>query len=153
MFAKVTGNTLHATFPNALLINGIHLNAGRDRRRQRHVELVLTGNDVTGEGYAANGDADIRLRQRFNTTVELPGYAGANNDTAAVKPSSRPTTIRPAQRRADGHLREQRRRRRRRLHRRHRNAVTSVGWWVSGGEIVRGRRHHRQSPVAMKPLQ
>jgi hypothetical protein len=30
-------------------------------------ELVLTGNDVTGEGPAA-GDADIRLRQRFETT-------------------------------------------------------------------------------------
>ena len=28
--------------------------------------------------------ADIRLRQRFNTTIRLPGYGGANTDTAAV---------------------------------------------------------------------
>ena len=27
---------------------------------------------------------DIRLRQRFNTTIRLPGYAGANSDTTAV---------------------------------------------------------------------
>ena len=27
---------------------------------------------------------DIRLRQRFNTTIRLPGYGGANNDTTAV---------------------------------------------------------------------
>jgi hypothetical protein len=84
LFAKVTGNTLHATFPNVLLINGIHLNAGATAGDNGYVELVLTGNDVTGEGNPAVPDTDIRLRQRFNTTVELPGYAGANNDTAAV---------------------------------------------------------------------
>ena len=84
LFAKVTGNTLSATEPNVLLINGIHLNAGATAGDNGYVELVLTGNNVTGAGNGANGDADIRLRQRFLTTVELPGYAGANNDTAAV---------------------------------------------------------------------
>lgn len=43
---------------------------------------AVTGNDVTG---SADVDAtDIRLRQRFNTIIRLPGYGGANNDTTAV---------------------------------------------------------------------
>jgi hypothetical protein len=35
---------------------------------------------MTGSGPSA----DFRLRQRMATTVKLPGYAGANNDNAAV---------------------------------------------------------------------
>jgi hypothetical protein len=47
--------------------------------------------DLGGAGSLANSlthgpsaTADFRLRQRFATTVRLPGYAGANNDTGAV---------------------------------------------------------------------
>jgi hypothetical protein len=43
--------------------------------------LAVTGNTVINGGLAT---ADVRLRQRFNTRVSLPGYAGANNDTTAV---------------------------------------------------------------------
>ena len=84
MNAAVTGNTLHATFPNVLLINGIRVDAGATGGDSGTLEVTLSGNDVTGEGNAANGDADIRLRQRFGTTIKLPGYAGANNNTTAV---------------------------------------------------------------------
>ncbi|KRB77368.1 hypothetical protein ASE01_11645 [Nocardioides sp. Root190] len=45
-------------------------------------------------------DADIRLRQRFGTTVRLPGYAGAANDNSAVQafvadtnPTGTPTVL------------------------------------------------------------
>ena len=37
---------------------------------------------ITGTG--TDGGTDFRLRQRQSTTVFLPGYAGANNDDAAV---------------------------------------------------------------------
>ncbi len=30
-------------------------------------------------------NVDVRLRQRQNTTIRLPGYAGANNDNTAVQ--------------------------------------------------------------------
>jgi len=80
--ATVTGNTAHATQPNALLINGIRVDAGATATDASLLCAVITGNDVTGEG--ANANDDIRLRQRFGTTIRLPGYAGANNDTAAV---------------------------------------------------------------------
>src|SRR5205085_162316 len=40
------------------------------------------GNTMQGSG--ANGGTDFRVRQRFNTTVRLPGYGGANTDDAAV---------------------------------------------------------------------
>ena len=39
-------------------------------------------NSLAGSG--ANGSEDFRVRQRFSTTVRLPGYAGGSTDTAAV---------------------------------------------------------------------
>ena len=39
-------------------------------------------NSITGSG--KNGSNDFRVRQRFLTTVRLPGYGGGNQDTAAV---------------------------------------------------------------------
>ncbi len=39
-------------------------------------------NSLVGSG--ANGGTDFRVRQRFSSTVRLPGYAGAATDTAAV---------------------------------------------------------------------
>jgi hypothetical protein len=42
----------------------------------------ISGNSLTGS--AVTGLDDIRLRQRFNTTVRLPGYGGAPGDTSAV---------------------------------------------------------------------
>jgi hypothetical protein len=39
-------------------------------------------NSLAGSG--ANGGTDFRVRQRFGTTVRLPGYVGGATDTAAV---------------------------------------------------------------------
>ena len=86
MVAKITGNTLNIANPNAPLnLNGIRVDAGATGGPPAdagQLEVVITNNDVTGTGAAGSGD--IRLRQRFNTTIKLPGYAGANTDTAAV---------------------------------------------------------------------
>jgi hypothetical protein len=79
--ATVTGNVVaepFGTFP----ANGLHLNAGTVTGDSHAVCLDAQSNTMTGSG--ANGGADFRLRQRMLTTVRLPGYAGANNDNAAV---------------------------------------------------------------------
>jgi hypothetical protein len=39
---------------------------------------TLTNSGITGS------DSDYRVRQRFSTSVRLPGYSGTNTDTAAV---------------------------------------------------------------------
>ncbi len=43
--------------------------------------LSLTGNTLT---HGPGAPDDFRLRQRFSSTIRLPGYAGAATDTAAV---------------------------------------------------------------------
>jgi Bacterial Ig domain len=85
--ATVTGNTIAQPGAGSLPINGVHLNAGTNAGDQHQVCLALGGagalaNSISGSG--ALGGTDFRLRQRQLTTVRLPGYAGANNDNAAV---------------------------------------------------------------------
>jgi hypothetical protein len=80
MNATVTGNTV--ANPGSFAINGIRVDAGATAGDNGTLCALVTGNSVAGSGPAA--DTDIRLRQRFNTTIRLPGYGGANNDTAAV---------------------------------------------------------------------
>jgi hypothetical protein len=86
--ATVSGNTIAS--PGALMFNvqsGFFLNAGTNQNLggtpdAYPVCLHLAGNALTGSG--AEGGSDFTLRQRFGTTVRLPGYAGANNDNGAV---------------------------------------------------------------------
>jgi hypothetical protein len=85
--AIVTGNTVSNAGTLAFVKNGFHLNAGTLAGDTYQVCLTLGGagalaNNITGSG--AGGGTDFRLRQRQSTTVKLPGYAGANNDDAAV---------------------------------------------------------------------
>jgi len=49
LIAKVTGNIMHVQTFTILHIDGIHLNAGATAGDNGYVELVITGNDVTGE--------------------------------------------------------------------------------------------------------
>ena len=80
--ATVTGNNIDN--PGTFAINGIHVSAGATAGPPADTGLTcaaVTGNTVTNAGLAT---ADIRLRQRFNTTIRLPGYAGASSDTTAV---------------------------------------------------------------------
>ena len=81
--ATVTGNTIAEPGTlGTLPMNGIQLNGGINSGDAHQVCLALSGNTLAGSG--AVGGTDFRLRQRFLTTVRLPGYAGANNDNAAV---------------------------------------------------------------------
>lgn len=87
--AAVTGNvvTQPGTAPTAK--NGIHLNAGLITGDNPTVCVDVGGagalaNSITGSGSGGAAGTDFRLRQRFLTTVRLPGYAGANGDAAAV---------------------------------------------------------------------
>jgi hypothetical protein len=86
--AVVTGNLIAnpgstAGFP----VNGIHLNGGTLPGDSFRICFTIGGagaleNNFVGTG--KNGGTDFRLRQRQSTTVYLNGYAGANNDDAAV---------------------------------------------------------------------
>ncbi len=86
--ATITGNTISNPGTSGLPMNGIHVNDGTVPGDTYVVCAEIGGagalaNAITGSG--ANGGTDFRLRQRQNTTLRLPNYAGLNNDnTAAV---------------------------------------------------------------------
>ncbi|GMA15240.1 hypothetical protein E5F05_01265 (plasmid) [Deinococcus metallilatus] len=86
--ATITGNTISNPGNGGALIYGIYLNSGTTSNSPGgtpdayQVCASISGNSLTGSGVGAGND--IVLRQRFMTTVRLPGYVGANNDTAAV---------------------------------------------------------------------
>jgi hypothetical protein len=83
MVATVTGNTI--SNPGAFASNGFLLNAGTATGDQHTVCLTLGGSGPFANAMTGSGpSADFRLRQRMATTVKLPGYAGANNNNAAV---------------------------------------------------------------------
>src|SRR5829696_5536548 len=87
--ATVTGNTVAQPGTAPIAKNGIHLNAGLITGDNPQVCLDVGGagalaNAITGSGSGGAAGTDFRLRQRMLTTVRLPGYAGANNDNAAV---------------------------------------------------------------------
>jgi hypothetical protein len=83
--ATVTGNVIAQ--PGTFASNGVFLNVGTLSGDAHQACFTLGGagalaNSITGS--SANGATDFRLRERFATTVRLPGYAGANNNNAAV---------------------------------------------------------------------
>lgn len=80
MNAAITGNTV--ANPGAFAINGIRIDAGATAGDSGTLCAAIRGNSATGSGPGA--DTDIRLRQRANTTLRLPGYGGSNDDTMAV---------------------------------------------------------------------
>ncbi|HET7228750.1 MAG TPA: Ig-like domain-containing protein [Longimicrobium sp.] len=82
--ATVAGNTVAEPGTALIAKNGIHLNAGTVTNDSHQVCLALSGNSITGSGSGGAAGTDFRLRQRMLTTVRLSGYAGANNDNAAV---------------------------------------------------------------------
>jgi hypothetical protein len=82
--ATVTGNVVAEPGTAPISKNGIHLNAGTVSGDAHQVCLAISGNSITGSGSGGAAGTDFRLRQRMLTKVRLPGYAGANNDNAAV---------------------------------------------------------------------
>ena len=92
--AVVTGNTISNPGTNASVSNifqGLSLNNGV-------TPANVNGDTVNGDSFQTcldlgsnsasnsgrNGGHDIRVRQRMNTSVRLPGYTGGTGDTAAV---------------------------------------------------------------------
>ena len=78
--ATVTGNTV--SDPGTTAAHGLLLRAGGLTGDGGTVCASISGNTLTGS--APEGSTDFRLRQRFNTTVRLPGYSGGSRDTTAV---------------------------------------------------------------------
>ncbi len=78
--ATVTGNSI--ANPSTGGGNGLLLRNGAITTDGGFTCAAITGNSLAGSAVA--GLDDFRLRQRFNTTVRLPGYGGAAGDTAAV---------------------------------------------------------------------
>jgi hypothetical protein len=78
--ATITGNTI--SNPGTFANNGLFVQGGAATGDGGLICAGITGNTMAGSG--ANGGTDFRLRQRFNTTIRLPGYGGAAGDTAAV---------------------------------------------------------------------
>ncbi len=82
----VDGNT--ANTPGAINtnFNGLHLNNGTVGTDNFTTCFDVKNNILTaaGKGAPSANSADIRFRQRQATTVQLPGYVGANNDNTAV---------------------------------------------------------------------
>ncbi len=83
--ATITGNTI--SDPGTFASNGILAQAGSVAGDTGFLCLDIGGagalaNSIAGSG--ANGGDDFRVRQRILTSVRLPGYAGANNNDAAV---------------------------------------------------------------------
>jgi hypothetical protein len=85
--ATVTGNTLTERATGGTS-PGVLLNAGTGSGPPASANQVcfdLNSNDITAAGAEGGaGQEDFRVRQRFSTTVRLPGYGGASNNTAAV---------------------------------------------------------------------
>ncbi len=75
--------------PDSFALHGLRLNIGTTAGDAMFVCATIGGagalkNTLTNSGLVANGGFDLRSQQRFNTTIRLPGYGGANNDNAAV---------------------------------------------------------------------
>ena len=80
--ATVTGNTI--SDPGSFALNGIRVDAGATSGPPADSGILCAEVDVNSAATSGLMVEDIRLRQRFATTIVLPGYLGLNNDTAAV---------------------------------------------------------------------
>jgi hypothetical protein len=85
--ATVTGNTLANPGTAPTVKTGVSVNVGTTTGDAPQMCLALGGAGVAANSMTGSGPApgfDFRLRQRFLSTVRLPGYASANNNNAAV---------------------------------------------------------------------
>ena len=73
----ITGNTV--TNPGPFALEALTVTAGATATDTSPVCA-----DIGGAGGLANAVADMRVRQRFSTTVNLPGYSGPPTDATAV---------------------------------------------------------------------
>ena len=92
--ATITGNTIAEPGNNAAISNifqGIYFNNGvtpknvnGDTAQGDSFQTCahIASNNLSNSG--RNGGHDLRILQRMNTTVRLPGYSGGSTDTTAV---------------------------------------------------------------------
>jgi uncharacterized repeat protein (TIGR01451 family) len=85
--STITGNTISNPGTGVASMNGIHLNSGPTTGDASKACLTIGGagslaNNLSASG--ANGGSAIRLRQRQNTNISLPGYGGSSSDITAV---------------------------------------------------------------------
>lgn len=74
-------NTASTTSP----FNGLLVQAGAASGDGGIICANITNNILLNSGNNSSASStDFRLRQRFNTTINLPGYVGGNTNTAAV---------------------------------------------------------------------
>jgi hypothetical protein len=78
----ITNNTIAQPSSGTFVQNGVQLNLGTAPGDSFVGCADLRANTTVGSG--ANGGADLRLRQRQSTSIQLPGYTGGATDTAAV---------------------------------------------------------------------
>ena len=82
--ATVTNNTISAYADAVNSLHGIHSDNGVLAADTNAVCLQVNGNQVATAGNEPMGGADLRLRRGANTSVRLPGVAGATNANATT---------------------------------------------------------------------
>ncbi|MFC7493159.1 MULTISPECIES: Ig-like domain-containing protein [unclassified Nocardioides] len=78
--ATIADNTIAEHDAGNPAAYGIHVNLGTTTGDAYAGCAAITGNTVSAGGAAT----DVRLRQRYATTLTLPGYAGASSDATAA---------------------------------------------------------------------
>ncbi|HVK27143.1 MAG TPA: Ig-like domain-containing protein [Nocardioides sp.] len=83
----VTGNTIAepGTLDPGFSRQGVHYNIGTVPDDSFLACAAITGNTLAASGADTVLPVDVRLRQRQDTTIRLPGYAGATNDDTGVQ--------------------------------------------------------------------
>jgi hypothetical protein len=81
--ATVTGNTVAEPYGLFAFV-GLRVQAGAVSSDTHTVCADIRANSLEGSAGSVPPTWDFRLRQRFATTMNLPGYTGAPDDTAAV---------------------------------------------------------------------
>jgi peptidase C25-like protein/Big-like domain-containing protein len=85
--ATVTNNNIANPSSLVFIKNGIHLNSGTtgspDPDDNYTACVDILNNTTAGSG--DDGGQDIRVRHRFQTRVNMPGYGGGQYDTSAVQ--------------------------------------------------------------------
>ncbi|HYK33489.1 MAG TPA: tandem-95 repeat protein [Streptosporangiaceae bacterium] len=82
MNLTITGNTI--SNPGTFGSWGLLGEAGATTGDNGTVCAAISGNSMKGSAQAGQGGADFEIDQEFATTVQLPGYAGGSQNTAAV---------------------------------------------------------------------
>jgi hypothetical protein len=87
MNLTITGNTI--AHPGSTGAAGMYIQAGATSgppADSGRVCAAISGNSMTGSAPSAaqGGIADFVLLQKISSTIELPGYTGANNNNSAV---------------------------------------------------------------------